>query len=88
MKERLQQEYMEHIQQNERIIHKVIGLYADDEEDRRDLYQEVLLQGWKTYKNFNGRSKFSTWLYKVALNTALTFDKKRQERRQNKQVVP
>ncbi len=69
---------MELIQKHEKIIHKVIGLYVDVAEDRRDLYQEILLQSWRSFSNFKGASAFSTWLYKVALNTVLTFNKKRK----------
>lgn len=65
------------IQEHERIIHKVIGLYIDNKEDKKDCYQEIMVQSWKAYDRFEGRSRFSTWLYKVCLNTALTF-KKRQ----------
>ena len=71
-----EKKYMELIQNHEGVIHKVIGLYVDEAEDRRDLYQEVLLQGWKSFQNFRGDAQFSTWLYKVCLNTVLTFRKK------------
>ncbi|MFK7810206.1 MAG: RNA polymerase sigma factor [Saprospiraceae bacterium] len=80
MSAKQQEEYMNLIQQHEGIIHKVIGLYVDLEEDRKDLYQEVLLQGWRSYKNFKGNAAFSTWLYKVALNTILTFNKKKKKK--------
>ena len=73
-----QNEYIKLIQKHNGIIHKVIGLYVNNQEDKRDLHQEVLLQAWKSYKNFKGQSEFSTWLYKVALNTVLTFNKKRK----------
>jgi len=63
------------IQENEGIVHKVIGLYADNETDRKDLHQEILLQSWKGFGRFRGEAKFSTWLYKISLNTALTFRK-------------
>lgn len=64
------------ILENERIIHKVIGLYIDDLEDKKDCYQEIMIQSWKAYTRFEGRSSFSTWLYKVCLNTVLTFRKR------------
>jgi len=54
-------------------------LYADDPEDRKDLYQEIIYQSWKSYGNFKGESKFSTWLYKVSLNIALTFLTKKKK---------
>jgi RNA polymerase sigma-70 factor (ECF subfamily) len=46
-------------------------MYADTEADRQDLYQEILIQVWKGYQKFRGECKFSTWLYQVAINTAI-----------------
>jgi len=69
-------EFVQLIQENDRIIHKVVGLYADTAEDKKDLYQETLLQLWKSAKNFRGDASFSTFMYKVALNVALGFNKK------------
>jgi len=66
------------IEQNRGIIFKVIRLYVNHEEDERDLFQEVLFQAWRSYPNFKGQSKFSTWLYRVGLNTVLTFKRKPQ----------
>lgn len=69
-------EFVRLIQQHSGIIYKIINLYVDAEEDKRDLHQEILLQAWKSYANFKGNSTFATWLYKVSLNTVLTFNKK------------
>ncbi len=69
-------EFVRLIQQHSGIIYKIINLYVDDEEDKRDLHQEILLQAWKSYQRFKGDASFSTWLYKVSLNTVLTFNKK------------
>lgn len=74
----MEETYISLIQQHEGIIHKVIGLYVDSEEDKKDMYQEILLQAWKSFRNFKNNSTFSTWLYKVCLNTALTFRKKEE----------
>jgi len=68
------------IQENAGIIYKVIHLYIDSAEDRKDVHQEILIQAWKSYERFKGRSKFSTWLYKVALNTVLTWQRKESKR--------
>lgn len=48
----------------------------DKHADREDLFQEITLQAWKAYANFRGDAKFSTWLYRIALNTAITFFRK------------
>lgn len=59
------------VKQHERIIYKVCYLYADNQTDRQDLYQEIVIQVWKGYQKFRGDAKFSTWLYQVAINTAI-----------------
>jgi len=64
------------ISENAGIIHKVVAIYADTREDQEDLYQEILFQSWKSYASFRHDSKFSTWLYRVSLNTALVFRRK------------
>lgn len=69
----LKHQYITLIQEHEGIIHKVIGLHIDDVEDKKDLFQEILLQAWKSFSRFEGKSSFSTWLYRVALNTVFTF---------------
>lgn len=77
-----QEEFITLIQKQEKIIHKVIHLYIDEEEDRKDLFQEILLQAWKSYPKFKGQSAFSTWLYRVALNTVFNFQKKEQKKKE------
>jgi RNA polymerase sigma-70 factor (ECF subfamily) len=63
--------FLEQIEQNQDIVHKICGLYAAKRDDRKDLSQEIICQLWKSYQSFRGDSKFTTWMYKVALNTAL-----------------
>ena len=71
-------EFLHLIDQNQNIIHKVCNIYCSNPADREDLYQEILLNAWKGFKHFRHESKFSTWLYRVALNTAITGLKKKQ----------
>jgi RNA polymerase sigma-70 factor (ECF subfamily) len=71
-----QKEFLDLVEQNRGIIFKVIRLYVRHAEDERDLFQEILFQAWKSYPRFDGRSKFSTWLYRVSLNTVLTFKRR------------
>lgn len=73
-----EQEFINLLQQHSGIIHKVLYLYVDDTEDKADLKQEIQLQAWKAKDRFRGDSTFSTWLYRVALNTVLTFQRKRK----------
>lgn len=64
------------LNKHQKIVHKVCSLYLKEAADREDLFQEIVLQAWKSYATFKGNSQFSTWLYRVALNTAITFSKK------------
>ncbi|TPE42483.1 RNA polymerase sigma factor [Pontibacter mangrovi] len=59
------------IEENEGLIYKVTLLYTDSLQDREDLYQEIVFQLWKSYDSFDEFSKLSTWMYRVAMNTAI-----------------
>lgn len=76
----MEKEFLKIIQKNQGIIHKVCNIYCDFEEDRNDLFQEIVAQLWKSYPSFREESKFSTWMYRVALNTAITSFKKNKRR--------
>lgn len=80
--DKLEKEFIERITQSQGIIHKVCGIYCKDEEHRKDLFQEVLIQLWKSYPSFRGDSKFSTWMYRVGLNVAIQDFKKSKRKPQ------
>ncbi|MFY0593959.1 RNA polymerase sigma factor [Roseivirga sp.] len=65
------------VDEHQRIIHKVSRMYRDNIEDEKDLFQDIVLQLWKSYPNFRGESKASTWIYRIALNTAMAFYRKK-----------
>lgn len=70
--------FLQQIDQHQGIIHKICRLYRDSPEDREDLFQEIVFQLWKTKHTFQGKAKFSSWMYRVALSTAMaTFRKKK-----------
>ena len=71
-------EFVELVQTHQDIIHKVGFVYGRVPADRDDLAQEILLQLWRSYGSFDGRSAFSTWMYRVALNTAISFRRKQK----------
>ncbi|MBW0178360.1 RNA polymerase sigma factor [Sediminibacterium sp.] len=75
-----EKEFIALLNEHQRIIHKVCNLYMDAHADREDLFQEITLQAWKAYAGFRGDAKFSTWLYRVALNTAITFFRKEKRK--------
>lgn len=65
------------INDNQGLIIKVSRLYTNTLEDEEDLFQEIVLQLWRSYDTFKGQSKISTWMYRVALNTAITLFRKK-----------
>lgn len=60
------------IKENEGVIFKITTLYTDNRDDQKDLYQDIIYQLWKSFDSFRAESKISTWMYRIALNTALT----------------
>jgi RNA polymerase sigma-70 factor (ECF subfamily) len=67
----LEKEFLHIIDQHQGIIHKVCRIYRNTAEDKEDLFQEIVYQLWKAYPSFNGTAKITTWMYKVALYTAI-----------------
>jgi len=59
------------IRENEGVIFKITTIYTDNEQDQKDLYQEIVYQLWKSFDSFRNESKISTWMYRIALNTAI-----------------
>ena len=74
------QEFIEIVKANEGIIYKITLVYADDPEDQKDLYQEIVYQLWKSFESFRSESKISTWIYRVALNTSIAQLNKRKRK--------
>lgn len=64
------------IQSHIRIIYKIVNSYCKIEDDKKDLEQEIILQLWMSFDRYNNEYKFSTWMYRVALNTAISFYRK------------
>ena len=73
--------FLKIIQDNEGLLYKIINAYCDNADDREDLYQEIIFQLGKSFPKFKGHSKLSTWMYRVALNTAISNFKKGTKRR-------
>lgn len=67
------------IEKNQGIIHKICRIYTDDEYSHEDLFQEIVLQLWRSFDSFKGNSKFSTWMYRVSLNTAIVLIRKKNK---------
>jgi len=72
----LEHRFTEDLEKNQNIIHKVCRAYTNSESAHKDLFQEITIQLWRAYPKFRGDSKFSTWMYRVALNTAISLYRK------------
>lgn len=68
------------IKKNEGVIFKITTLYTDNRDDQKDLYQDIVYQLWKSFVSFRNEAKISTWMYRIALNTAITRLKKRKRK--------
>ena len=76
----MEKEFLEMIHKNNKIIYKVVSFYANAESPSKDLYQEVLINLWKGFPSFRGNSKDSTWIYRIALNSCISFLRKEKKR--------
>ena len=76
MSDNLEHSFVKQLQENQNIIHKICRLYTNGEDAHKDLFQEITIQLWKAFPKVRGDSKFSTWTYRVARNTAITLYRK------------
>ncbi len=72
----MEKDFLEIIDEHQNIIYKVCRMYRDNKADQEDLFQEIVLQLWKAFPNFRKESKVSTWMYRIALNTAIAVFRK------------
>ena len=77
-------EFIEIIQKNAGLIYKVAKVYTNSKEDEQDLYQDIVYQLWKSFSSFRNDAKISTWMYRIALNTAIA--QLNKEKRKGDQV--
>jgi RNA polymerase sigma-70 factor (ECF subfamily) len=75
--------FVQWLDEHQGLIFKIVRAYADTLEDQDDLFQEVLLQLWFSIPNFQAKAKVSTWIYRVALNTALVWNRSEKKRRKH-----
>ena len=80
MNKELEHNFVTELEKNQNIVHKVCRIYTHDDDSHKDLFQEITIQLWKAYPKFRGDAKFSTWMYRVALNTAITLYRKSKKR--------
>lgn len=86
MTQELEKQFVNLLDENQNIIHKVCRVYTNNSDAHKDLFQEVTIQLWKAYPKFRGDAKFSTWMYRVALNTAITIYRKSKRQIQTSDI--
>lgn len=75
-----EKDFVKLLNEHQNIIHKICKLYTKGDAEHNDLFQEISIQLWKSFHRFEGKSKFSTWMYRVGLNTAITLYRKEKRR--------
>jgi RNA polymerase sigma-70 factor (ECF subfamily) len=68
-----QETFEDLVEQHKKILYKVSNAYCRDRDSREDLAQEIMVQLWRSFRKFDGRCRFSTWMYRIALNVAISF---------------
>lgn len=76
MQNKLEKKFLSDFEKDQNIVHKVCRIYTTNQDQHNDLFQEIAIQVWKNYSKFRGEAKFSTWMYRVALNTAISLYRK------------
>lgn len=77
---KLQQEFQDLIEEHKKILYKICNSYCRDRDARDDLAQEIVVQLWRSFDKFDGRVRFSTWMYRIALNVAISFYRRESTR--------
>lgn len=72
-------EFLQLIEKHKGILYKIARSYGATPDDQQDLFQEIILQTWKSLASFQGKSSFSTWMYRIGLNTAMVHYKKEKK---------
>lgn len=83
-----QDEFLGIIESNKGIIYKIANSYCRNTDDRNDLVQEIILQIWRAFDSYSGKAKYSTWIYRIALNVAISYYRKESRRRDINYELP
>ena len=71
--------FIQTIDEHKKIIYKIVNSYCPNREDRKDLEQEIIIQLWKSFDKYDDNYKYSTWMYRIALNVAISFYRKERK---------
>lgn len=86
MTKELEKNFVIELEKNQSIIHKICRSYTNSEAAHKDLFQEITIQLWNAYPKFRGDSKFSTWMYRVSFNTAISLYRKSKRKVETSQI--
>lgn len=73
------EKFIKLLDSNKRIIYKIVNSYCQDKDDRKDLEQEIVIQLWNSFGKYDSNYKYSTWMYRIALNVAISFYRKQKK---------
>jgi RNA polymerase sigma-70 factor (ECF subfamily) len=76
--DKIKEQFLDILERNIGIIIRISRVYTKVEQDKEDLINDITLELWKSFKSFNGYSKISTWIYRVALNTSMNYKRKKR----------
>ena len=74
-----EQEFSRMVREHKSTIYTVCYMFSNDEDEVSDLFQETLINLWKGFESFRHESKLSTWIYRVAMNTCISADRKKRK---------
>ena len=83
-----EKEFLDQVTRHQNIIHKVCNMFCQDEDDKRDLFQEITIKLWMGHKSYAGQAALTTWMYRVALNTAITLKRKKKKGQEIQSLHP
>jgi len=81
-----QERFQNLLEDHKKILYKICHSYCRNPSDRDDLAQEIIVQLWRSFRSFDQRVRFSTWMYRIALNVAISFH--RRESVRTRHIVP
>jgi RNA polymerase sigma factor (sigma-70 family) len=76
-----EKEFVEVIEAHKNLLYKIANTYCQDSQDQNDLVQDIILQIWQSFDKYNDQYKYSTWIYRIALNVAINFYKKEKRKK-------
>lgn len=77
-----QEDFISVLEKHKGILYKIANVYSKNAEDRNDLVQEMIFQMWKSFDRYDNQYKYSTWIYRIALNVGISFYHKRSKNRE------